>query len=112
MDNLFGKIIRREIPADIVYEDDRVIAIKDINPQAPVHLLIIPKEEEIPTLNDAEESHKELLGHMLLTAQKLAEEADIAERGYRLIMNCNSDGGQTVFQLHLHLVGGRQMLGF
>lgn len=112
MDNLFGKIIRREIPADIVYEDEHVIAIKDINPQAPVHLLIIPKEEEIATLNDAEEAHKELLGHMLLTARDLAQQSDIAERGYRLIMNCNQEGGQTIFQLHLHLVGGRQMLGF
>ncbi|MCC5873435.1 MAG: histidine triad nucleotide-binding protein [Gammaproteobacteria bacterium] len=112
MDTIFGKIIRREIPADIVFEDDHVLAFKDVNPQAPVHLLIIPKNEEIPTLNDAGESHQMLLGHMLLTASKLAAEHGIAESGYRLIMNCNEEGGQTVYHLHLHLVGGRQMKGF
>ena len=113
MDTIFGKIIRREIPADIVHEDDHVIAFKDVNPQAPVHVLIIPKNEEIPTLNDAGGSdHQALLGHMMLTASKLAEEHGIAESGYRLIMNCNKEGGQTVYHLHLHLLGGRQMTGF
>lgn len=112
MDTIFGKIIRREIPADIVFEDDHVLAFKDVNPQAPVHLLIIPKNEAIPTLNDAGERHQMLLGHMLLTASKLAAEHGIAESGYRLIMNCNEEGGQTVYHLHLHLVGGRQMKGF
>lgn len=112
MDTIFGKIIRREIPADIVYEDDQVLAFRDVNPQAPVHLLIVPRQEEIPTLNDATAGHKELLGHMLLTASKLAADEGIAESGYRLIMNCNKEGGQTVYHLHLHLVGGRQMKGF
>ncbi len=112
MDTIFGKIIRREIPADIVHEDDHVIAFKDVNPQAPVHLLIIPKHEDIPTLNDAGVGHQALLGHMMLTASKLAVEHGIAESGYRLIMNCNKEGGQTVYHLHLHLVGGRQMKGF
>lgn len=112
MNTIFGKIIRREVPATIVHEDEHVIAFKDVNPQAPVHLLIIPKNEEIPTLNDAEQGHQALLGHMLLTASKLAAEHGIAESGYRLIMNCNQEGGQTVYHLHLHLLGGRQMTGF
>jgi histidine triad (HIT) family protein len=112
MDTIFGKIIRREVPAEIVHEDEHVIAIRDINPQAPVHLLILPKQEEIPTLDDATEAHQPLLGHMLLTAQQLARKEGIAESGYRLIMNCREQGGQTVYHLHLHLVGGKQMLGF
>jgi histidine triad (HIT) family protein len=112
MDTIFGKIIRREVPAEIVHEDDHVIAIRDINPQAPVHLLILPKNEEIPTLDDATEAHQPLLGHMLLTAQQLARKEGIAESGYRLIMNCREQGGQTVYHLHLHLLGGKQMLGF
>lgn len=112
MDTVFGKIIRREIPADIVHEDEHVIAFRDVNPQAPVHLLVIPKQKEIPTLNDAGEEDAALLGHMMLTAAKLAKDEGIDERGYRLIMNCNAEGGQTVYHLHLHLVGGRQMLGF
>ncbi|MEE4383442.1 MAG: histidine triad nucleotide-binding protein [Pseudomonadales bacterium] len=112
MDTIFGKIIRREVPAEIVHEDDHVIAIRDINPQAPVHLLILPKQEEIPTLDDATEAHQPLLGHMLLTAQQLARKEGIAESGYRLIMNCREQGGQTVYHLHLHLLGGKQMLGF
>lgn len=112
MKTIFGKIIRREIPADIVHEDDHVIAFKDVNPQAPVHLLIIPKNEEIPTLNDAGGDHQALLGHMMLTASRLATEHGIAESGYRLIMNCNKEGGQTVYHLHLHLLGGQQMSGF
>ena len=112
MATLFGKIVRREIPADIVYEDDEVLAFRDINPQAPHHILIIPKREDIPTLDDAQDSDGPLLGHLLLTAQKLARELGIAESGYRLIMNCRDEGGQTVYHLHLHLLGGRQMLGF
>jgi len=112
MDTIFGRIIRREIPADIVHEDEHVLAFRDVNPQAPVHVLIIPKEKEIPTLNDAGEEDQMLLGHMLLTARKLAADLGIGESGYRLIMNCNEEGGQTVYHLHLHLLGGRQMLGF
>jgi len=112
MATLFGKIVRREIPADIVYEDDQVLAFRDINPQAPQHILIIPKREDIPTLDDAKDSDGPLLGHLLLTAQKLARELGIAESGYRLIMNCREEGGQTVYHLHLHLLGGRQMMGY
>lgn len=112
MDTIFGRIIRREIPADIVHEDEHVLAFRDVNPQAPVHVLIVPKEKDIPTLNDAGEEDQLLLGHMLLTAKKLAADLGISESGYRLIMNCNEEGGQTVYHLHLHLVGGRQMLGF
>lgn len=112
MDTIFGKIIRGEIPADVVYQDEQVLAFRDINPQAPVHLLVIPKQKEIPTLNDATEDDAALLGHMMLTAARLAREEGIDERGYRLVLNCNAEGGQTVYHLHLHLVGGRQMLGF
>ena len=112
MDTIFGKIIRGEIPADVVYEDEQVLAFRDVNPQAPVHLLVIPKQKEIPTLNDAGTEDQALLGHMLLTAAKLAKDEGIDEKGYRLIMNCNAEGGQTVYHLHLHVVGGRQMLGF
>lgn len=112
MNTIFGKIIEGELPADVVYEDDKVLAFRDVNPQAPVHILIIPKQKEIPTLNDAGAEDQALLGHMMLTAAKLAKQEGIDDRGYRLIMNCNAEGGQTVYHLHLHLVGGRQMLGF
>jgi histidine triad (HIT) family protein len=112
MDTIFGKILRGEIPADVVYEDESVLAFRDVNPQAPVHVLIIPKEKEIPTLDDATVEDQALLGHMLLTASKVAKQEGIADDGYRLIMNCREQGGQTVYHLHLHVVGGRQMLGF
>ena len=112
MNTIFGKIIEGELPADVVYEDDDVLAFRDVNPQAPVHILIIPKQKEIPTLNDAGAEDQALLGHMMLTAAKLAKQEGIDDRGYRLIMNCNAEGGQTVYHLHLHLVGGRQMHGF
>ena len=112
MDTIFGKIIRGELPADVVHEDEHVLAFRDVNPQAPTHILIIPKQKEIPTLNDAGPEDQALLGHMMLTAAQLAKAEGIDERGYRLIMNCNAEGGQTVYHLHLHLVGGRQMLGF
>lgn len=106
-DTVFAKIIRRELPATIVYEDDHVVAFRDIAPQAPVHILIVPRKE-IPTLNDATEEDKELLGHILLVARKLAAQEGLAERGYRLVINTNSDAGQTVFHLHCHLLGGRR----
>lgn len=112
MDTIFGRIIRGEIPADVVFEDDEVLAFRDVNPQAPVHVLIIPKRKEIPTLDDAGKEDQALLGHMLLTAARIAADLGIAQSGYRLIMNCNAEGGQTVYHLHLHLVGGRQMKGF
>jgi histidine triad (HIT) family protein len=105
---LFCKIASKQIPADLVYEDDLVMAFKDISPQAPVHQLIIPKQH-ITTLNDVDLDHRELLGHMVFTATQLAAEQNLSEPGFRLIMNCNQDGGQTVFHIHLHLLGGRQL---
>lgn len=107
-DCLFCKIVGKHIPADIVYEDDYVVAITDINPQAPVHLLILPKRH-ISTLNDLSVEDQMLCGHLPLTASKLAAERGIDESGYRLVMNCNSEGGQTVYHVHLHLLGGRQL---
>jgi histidine triad (HIT) family protein len=105
-DTIFGKIIRREIPANIVYEDDLCLAFTDVNPQAPTHILIIPKKP-IPKLSDAAPEDKELLGHLLLTVKQVAEQAGLAENGYRVVINTGTDGGQTVFHLHLHLLGGR-----
>ncbi len=107
-DTLFGKIIRREIPADIVYEDDAVLAFRDINPQAPVHVLFIPKRA-IATLNDAANDDAELIGRLVLAATTWAKKQGFADDGYRLVMNCNTHGGQTVFHIHLHLLAGRQM---
>ena len=107
-ETIFSKIIRRELPADIVYEDDEVIAFRDINPQAPVHVLIIPREE-IATVNDIKPGQAELIGKMVLAAQKIAADEGIADAGYRVAMNCNEAAGQTVFHLHLHLLGGRQL---
>lgn len=107
-DTIFSKIINREIPADIVYEDDEVLAFKDISAQAPVHLLVIPKQP-IPTVNDIKPEQAELIGKMVLTAQKLAIQQGIAEDGYRLVMNCNKNGGQIVYHIHLHLLGGRAL---
>lgn len=107
-DTIFGKIIRREIPADIVHEDDLCLAFKDVSPQAPTHVLIIPKKP-IPKLADTTEEDKALLGHMLLTTKTVAEQLGIAEDGYRVVINSGTNGGQTVFHLHLHLLGGRSM---
>jgi histidine triad (HIT) family protein len=107
-DTLFGKIIRREIPADIVYEDNDVLAFRDINPQAPVHVLFIPKRA-IATLNDATNSDAELIGKLVLAATAWAKKQGFADDGYRLVMNCNTHGGQTVFHIHVHLLAGRQM---
>lgn len=107
-DTIFGKIIRREIPADIVYEDDLCLAFRDITPQAPTHVLVIPKKP-IPKLADAANEDKELLGHMLLTVKSLAEQLEIAEDGYRVVINTGTNGGQTVFHLHMHLLGGRSL---
>ncbi len=106
-DTLFSKIIRREIPADIVYEDDMALAFKDINPQAPVHILVIPKKP-IPKLADAVSEDHALMGHLLLTAKRVAEQAGVGN-GYRLVINNGQEAGQTVFHLHLHILGGRQM---
>ena len=107
-DTLFGKIIRREIPADIVYEDDEVLAFRDINPQAPVHVLFIPKRA-LATLNDAADADALLIGKLALCAARWAKQQGFADDGYRCVMNCNRDGGQTVFHIHLHLLAGRQM---
>lgn len=105
-DDLFLKIIEREIPAEIVYEDDDVLAFKDINPQAPLHVLVIPKTH-IRTLNDVRDEDEALLGKLMNTARKIAREYAVAEDGYRVVMNCNRGAGQTVFHIHLHLLGGR-----
>jgi histidine triad (HIT) family protein len=107
-DTIFGKIIRREIPADIVYEDDDVLAFRDLNPQAPVHVLFIPKRA-IATLDQAVPSDAELLGKLMLAVAAYARSEGLAEQGYRAVVNCNQHGGQTVFHLHVHLLAGRQM---
>ncbi len=109
-ETIFSKIIRHEIPADIVYEDDEILAFRDINPQAPVHVLIIPKIE-IATVNDVQPGHAELMGKMVLTAQEIASQEGIAEDGFRLVINCNRHGCQVVFHLHMHLIGGKQLRG-
>jgi histidine triad (HIT) family protein len=106
-DNLFLKIIERKIPANIVYEDDQSLAFKDINPQAPVHVLIIPKKV-IPTHADVTDTDKNLLGHLHVVAAKLAKQLGL-NNGYRLVVNCLESAGQTVPHLHMHLLGGRDM---
>jgi len=107
-ETIFSKIIRKEISADILYQDDLVTAFRDINPRAPSHILIIPNKL-IPTVNDVEESDELALGRMFTVAKKLAKEEGIAEDGYRLLVNCNSHGGQEVYHIHMHLVGGRPL---
>ena len=106
-DTIFGKIIRREIPADIVYEDELALAFRDIQPQAPVHILVIPKQP-IAKLSDAESQDHRLMGHLLLTAKRVADQAGLTN-GYRVVINTGADGGQTVDHLHLHILGGRSM---
>jgi histidine triad (HIT) family protein len=108
MSTIFSKIIAKEIPSQIVYQDDLVTAFKDINPQAPVHILIVPNKE-IPTVNDVSTEDEALLGHMLVVAKQVAQEQGVAESGYRLIINCRDDGGQEVYHLHMHLMGGRNL---
>ncbi|MBH09635.1 MAG: histidine triad nucleotide-binding protein [Candidatus Marinimicrobia bacterium] len=103
---LFCKISTGDTPADVVFENDRVIAFRDINPQAPIHILIIPKTH-IPTLNDLEDQHTELVGELIQVAKDIAKSQGVSENGYRIGFNCNDDGGQTVFHIHLHLLGGR-----
>ena len=106
-ETIFSKIIRREIPADIVYEDELTLAFRDINPQAPTHILVIPKKL-IPSLAHAEDSDQELLGHLLETARKVAVQESL-DNGYRVVINTGRDGGQTVHHLHLHLLGRRSL---
>lgn len=107
-DTIFGKIIRGEVPADIVFQDDTVTAFRDIGPQAPVHILIVPNYV-IPTIADVTEADEPVLGHMMTVAARLAESEGIAEDGFRLIVNCRDYGGQEVYHLHLHLLGGRPL---
>tara|TARA_B100002052_G_C15697552_1_gene513559 strand:+ start:358 stop:699 length:342 start_codon:yes stop_codon:yes gene_type:complete len=108
MSTIFTKIINKEIDANIVYEDDDILAFEDINPQAPTHILIIPKKE-IQTANDIQEEDTSLIGRLVLVAKDIAKQKGIDKDGYRLIMNCNDDGGQTVFHIHMHLIGGRKL---
>ncbi|MDX7985778.1 purine nucleoside phosphoramidase [Xenorhabdus sp. 12] len=107
-ETIFSKIIRREIPADIIYQDDLVTAFRDISPQAPTHILIIPNVL-IPTVNDVTADHELALGRLFTVAAKIAQDEGIAEDGYRLIMNCNRHSGQEVFHIHMHMVGGRPL---
>ncbi len=107
-DTLFSRIIRREIPADIVYEDEHVLAFRDIAPQAPIHVLFVPKKA-VPTLNDFAAEDAELAGRLILAAAAYARREGFADAGYRTVFNCNGHGGQTVFHVHLHLLAGRSM---
>ncbi|MDA1137577.1 MAG: purine nucleoside phosphoramidase [Planctomycetota bacterium] len=108
VETIFSKIIRKEIPADIVYQDELVTAFRDINPQAPTHILIIPNKL-IPTANDVTEADETTLGRLFTVAARIAKEEGIAEDGYRLMMNCNRHGGQEVYHIHMHLLGGRPL---
>jgi histidine triad (HIT) family protein len=105
-DTIFARIIRREIPATIVYEDDEVLGFKDIAPQAPVHVLFIPKNDPIPTVDDVQPHQAHLIGRLALAAAEYARREGFAGNGYRVVMNCREDAGQTVFHIHLHLLAG------
>ena len=105
MSTIFHRIIKRELPADIVYEDEHLIAFRDIAPQAPVHVLFVPKVD-VATLNALQAGQAEVVGRLALAAAAYAKKEGFAEDGYRIVMNCNEDGGQTVFQIHLHLLAG------
>ena len=106
MSTIFTKIINKEIKADILYEDNLCLAFKDINPAAPVHILIIPKKE-IQTTNDLVDSNKVLIGHLFIVAKNIAKKLNVNKYGYRIVFNCNEDGGQTVYHIHMHLLAGR-----
>ena len=108
MSSIFTKIIERNIPAAIVYEDDECIAFKDIDPKAPVHILLVPKRE-IPSLSEVTEEDKSLLGHLLIKASEIAKDHGVSDSGYRIVINTNKEGGQEVYHVHLHILGGRQM---
>lgn len=108
MPTLFERIVSGELPADVVYRDDRVTAFRDIHPRAPVHILIVPNKP-IPTANDISDDDKPLIGHLYTVARDLAKREGIADGGYRLIINCNANGGQEVYHLHVHLLGGRPL---
>lgn len=107
-DCLFCKMIAGDIPADIVYQDDDVFAFRDINPQAPLHVLIVPKLH-IATTNDLQQEHGQLIGKLYLAAKKIAKDEGVSEPGYRTVINCNAEAGQSVYHIHLHLLAGRQM---
>lgn len=107
-ETIFSKIIRKEIPADIIYQDDLVTAFRDINPQAPVHILIVPNKL-IPTVDDVTQEDELALGRLFTVAARIAKDEGIAEDGYRLIVNCRNHGGQEVYHLHIHLLGGRKL---
>lgn len=107
-DCIFCKIVSGDIPGDIVYQDEDVLAFRDLNPQAPTHILVIPRKH-IATINDIQPEDAELIGKMYLAASQIAKDEGIAEPGYRAVMNCNREAGQTVFHIHLHLLGGRPM---
>ena len=108
MPTIFSKIVAGEIPAEIVYQDERVTAFKDIHPLAPVHILIIPNKE-IATVDDVSPEDEATLGHLFVVAKEVARQLGLAESGYRLIVNCKGDGGQEVFHLHMHLLGGKKL---
>ncbi len=107
-ETIFSKIIRKEIPSDMVYQDDTVTAFRDINPKAPTHILIVPNYV-IPTMDDITQKDEQVLGHMLIVAAEIARKEGIAKNGYRLLINCRDHGGQEVYHLHMHLFGGRQL---
>ena len=107
-DCLFCKIVGKDIPAELIFEDDRIVAFNDINPQAPIHILIIPREH-LASLNDVPEEKRDLLGHILLRAQQIAQNLGIRENGYRIVLNTARDSGQEVYHIHFHLLGGRRM---
>ena len=107
-ETIFTKIINKEIPAEILYEDDMALAFKDINPQAPVHFLVIPKKP-IATINDIAQEDREVVGHLSFVAAKIAAELGFADQGFRTVMNCNEYGGQTVYHIHLHVLAGKTL---
>ena len=107
MSTIFTKIINKEISADIIYEDDISIAFNDISPQAPIHFLVIPKKE-ISTINDISDIDKQIVGHLFIVAKKLTKQLGISDDGYRIVFNCNENGGQTVYHIHMHVLGGRK----
>ena len=106
--SIFEKILDNEIKANVIYEDELVIAIEDINPVAPIHILVIPKKK-IATINDIDHEDGALIGHIIVTAKNIAKDLGINQNGYRLVFNTNDDGGQSVYHIHLHLLGGRKM---
>jgi len=110
MDCIFCQIVAGKVPSDIVYQDEEVVAFRDINPQAPIHLLIIPKRH-IPSLTHLSETESLLIGHMVNTANEMAKREGVSESGYRLVVNCGKEGGQLVPHLHMHLLGGRRLSG-